>query len=159
MRLLIADDERVIRQGLLSLDWQSIGIEAVYAARDGTEAKALLARERIDIILSDIRMPGMDGLELAAYINTHAMDIAVVLLTGFAQFDYALEALQHRVCNYLLKPAPRNPRISSGRLRRLETSCFCSADRRRYLKPVGIWLMWGRCDGNCFIPFLAPGGK
>lgn len=108
MRLLIADDEAVIRQGLLSLDWKSIGMEEVYAVSNGEEARELLLSEPVDIVIFDIRMPGMTGLELSEMIRERSMDTAVVLLTGFSEFDYAVKAIRSGVYEYLLKPI--NPR-------------------------------------------------
>lgn len=104
MNLLIADDELVIRNGLVSLDWEKIGITEVYSARNGMEAKELLLSEPIDIVIFDIRMPGMTGLELAAMVKEYSMDTAVILLTGFSEFSYAQEALRSGVSDYLLKP-------------------------------------------------------
>ncbi len=108
MRLLIADDEAVIRQGLLSLDWKSIGMEEVYAVSNGEEARELLLSTAVDIVIFDIRMPGMTGLELSEMVRERSMDTAVVLLTGFSEFDYAVKAIRSGVYEYLLKPV--NPR-------------------------------------------------
>ena len=108
MRLLIADDEAVIRQGLLSLDWKSIGMVEVYAVSNGGEARELLLSTVVDIVIFDIRMPGMTGLELSEMVRERSMDTAVVLLTGFSEFDYAVKAIRSGVYEYLLKPV--NPR-------------------------------------------------
>lgn len=104
MNLLIADDEMVIRKGLLSLDWKSIGITEVYSASNGEEVKALLLSETIDLAIFDIKMPGMSGLELAGMIKEYSLDTAVVLLTGFSDFEYAREAIRCNVYEYILKP-------------------------------------------------------
>ncbi len=104
MKLLIADDEVLIRKGLLSLSWDSIGITRVYSAENGIEAKKVLLDEQIDILLSDIRMPGATGLEVAELINRYSLDMAVILLTGFSEFEYAREALKSNVYDYILKP-------------------------------------------------------
>lgn len=104
MNLLIADDEMVIRRGLQSLDWASIGISEVYTVQNGAEARELLLSTPIDLVIFDIRMPGMTGLELAAMVKEKSMDTAVVLLTGFSDFEYAREALRAGVYEYLLKP-------------------------------------------------------
>ena len=73
MNLLIADDEAVIRRGLLSLDWKSIGITDVYSVANGVEAKELLLSTSIDLVIFDIRMPGFSGLELAQMENGLSM--------------------------------------------------------------------------------------
>lgn len=104
MIMLIADDELVIRKGLTSLKWDQIGIEKVIVAENGIQAKELIEKEEIDILLSDISMPGLSGLDLAEYIHDHAIDIAVVLLTGYSEFEYARKAIKHQVYDYILKP-------------------------------------------------------
>lgn len=104
MNLLIADDELSIRKGLLSLPWNTIGIMEVYAAENGLEAKEMLDSHVVDIIISDIRMPGITGLELAEYIKQHGLDMAMILLTGFSEFEYAHKAIDNQVFAYLLKP-------------------------------------------------------
>ena len=104
MKLLVADDERTIRNGLLSLPWESIGIQQVYQAENGLTAKEILKEEKIYIIISDIKMPGLSGLELAEYIKECAMDTAVILLTGYSDFEFARRALRNEVFDYMLKP-------------------------------------------------------
>ena len=107
MKLLIADDEQTIRNGLLSLLWKNIGIEEVYQAENGLAAKEILKAERIDIVISDIKMPGLSGLELAEYIKECSMDTAVIFLTGYSDFEYARRAIRNQVSDYLLKPIRR----------------------------------------------------
>lgn len=104
MNLLIADDEHLIRQGLLSLNWKSIGIDEVYSAANGLEAENLLLTVKIDLVIFDIRMPGLTGLELSKLIQERAMDTRVILLTGFSEFEYAQQAIQYHVASYILKP-------------------------------------------------------
>lgn len=104
MRLLIADDENRIRNGLLSLPWDSIGIDKVEQAENGLEAMEILKEKRVDILISDIKMPGYSGLELAEYVKKCQMDTSVILLTGFSEFEYAREALRNGVADYMLKP-------------------------------------------------------
>lgn len=104
MKLLIADDEAVIRRGLISLDWKSIGVTEVYSVANGMEAKELLNETPIDLVIFDIQMPGFSGLELAQMVKERSLDIAVVLLSGFSEFEYARSALKYGVYEYLLKP-------------------------------------------------------
>jgi len=73
MNLLIADDEELIRRGMLSLDWKSIGIDEVYSAANGYEAENLLNTEKLDIVIFDIRMPGFTGLDLSRMIKEKSM--------------------------------------------------------------------------------------
>ena len=104
MKLLIADDEQKIRVGMASLDWDSIGITEVSLTVNGVEAKKLLEQEPFDIMICDIKMPGLTGLELAAYVQEHTLDTSVILLSGFSDFEYARTAMKHNVCDYMLKP-------------------------------------------------------
>lgn len=104
MKLLIADDEMTIRLGLMSLQWESIGVTEVVAAAHGLEAKEILTKGDVDIMVSDIKMPGLTGLELAQYIREYSLDTKVILLTGFSDFEYAQEAIHNQVCDYILKP-------------------------------------------------------
>lgn len=104
MKLLIADDEQNVRKGLLSLNWGSIGITEVTAVSNGAEALEIIRSGKTDVIISDIRMPALTGIELAEYIQAHSLSIAVILLTGFSDFEYAQRAIKSRVYDYLLKP-------------------------------------------------------
>lgn len=104
MVLLVADDESFIRRGIVSLDWGALGISKVLEAANGLEAKALLEKEAVDIVVSDIRMPGLNGLDIAEYIYKSSWDTKVILLTGFSDFEYAKQAIKSQVFEYLLKP-------------------------------------------------------
>lgn len=130
MNLLVADDEMAIRRGMLSLPWTSIGIEEVYEAENGLQAKDILRQKRVDIIISDIKMPGLTGLELAEYVKEYDLDTAVILLTGFSDFSYAQKAIRNEVFDYMLKPLRPKDILEtvSGVVKRLE--------QRRYQKNV-----------------------
>ena len=122
MNLLVADDEMAIRRGMLSLPWSSIGIENVYEAENGLQAREMLQQKKVDIMISDIKMPGLTGLELAEYVKEYDLDTAVILLTGFSDFSYAQKAIRNEVFDYMLKPLrPRDIlETVSGVMRRLE---------------------------------------
>lgn len=104
MKLLVADDEMTIRRGLLSLPWNTIGIEEVFEAENGLAAMEILQSHRVDVMISDVRMPGRTGLELAEYVKEYDLDTAVILLTGFSDFEYAQQAIRSGVLDYMLKP-------------------------------------------------------
>lgn len=108
MRLLIADDEFIIRKGLMSLNWSSIRINDVLCAENGLEAKEILKQKNVDIVISDIKMPGLTGLELAEYVKRYCNNTKVILLTGFSDFEYARSAIRSNVIEYLLKPIKPN---------------------------------------------------
>lgn len=105
MHLLIADDEKIIRDGLLRLDWKSIGIEKISVTDSGIEALKVFSELHPQIILTDIKMPGLDGLELAKEIHLSNVKCKLILLTGYGTFEYAKRALHSGVFEYLLKPS------------------------------------------------------
>ncbi len=105
LRLLIAEDEAVFLEGLVeSVDWASIGVEVCGTATNGGDALALAEELQPDLLLTDIRMPRMDGLELVETLVKHQQNVACILLTGYGDFHYALKAMRLGVSDYLVKP-------------------------------------------------------
>lgn len=106
-QLLIVDDEIMIRQGLTKLIEKNAGNwEVAGEARNGLEAMAMLEQLNPHLVITDIRMPNMDGIELARTIHERAGDTAVIMLTGYRDFEYAQAALRYGVLDILLKPCP-----------------------------------------------------
>lgn len=104
-RLLIIDDEEHIREGLGDLvDWAGLGFQVAAKLEDGQQALDWLRRTDIDIILSDIKMTRMSGLELARYVHEHYPRTKMVLISGYKEFEYVKQAMGYNVVNYLLKP-------------------------------------------------------
>jgi len=126
MILLIADDESVIRKGLLSLNWSKLGIDTVLNAKNGIEAKQYLKDYDVDIVVSDIRMPGLTGLELSEYIQKTSANTVIILLTGFSEFQYARQAIRNQVFDYLLKP------IKPGELLSAVAAAKCKIEQQKY---------------------------
>lgn len=109
MKILIADDERHIRNGLkMSMDWERLKIDGIFTAENGEEALALCRREKPEIILTDIRMPGMDGLELAKKATELYGAKKVLIMSGYSEFAYAQSAVRIGAVDYLLKPIKLN---------------------------------------------------
>jgi two-component system response regulator YesN len=103
IRLMIADDEVQIRNGLrVGIDWKAMGISSIYVAKDGLEAYRLCEQHKIELILTDVRMPGIDGLELASRLTYSPRKI--VIISGYADFSYAQSAIKFGVEDYMLKP-------------------------------------------------------
>ncbi|WP_367649642.1 response regulator [Paenibacillus sp. NEAU-GSW1] len=107
--MLLVDDERIILEGISSLvRWSELNAELVGTARNGIEAIAFIEEHQPDIVISDIKMPGMDGLQLVENVYEQYPHIAFILLSGFSEFDYARKAMQYGVKHYLLKPCNEN---------------------------------------------------
>jgi two-component system response regulator YesN len=103
--ILLVDDEMSVVDGIeASVPWQEIGIDHVYKALSATEALQILSQYSVDIVLTDIRMPGIDGLEFIRRARQNWKNIKYILLTGFAEFDYARQAIRVNAFDYILKP-------------------------------------------------------
>lgn len=105
LKLIIVEDEDMIRETLsTSIDWNSIGVELAGTCRDGIEAYHMIIDENPSIVLTDIRMPGMNGLELIEKISETDIITEFILLSGYADFIYAKTAMALHVSHYLVKP-------------------------------------------------------
>lgn len=104
-RLIIVDDEKLIRESLCrTINWEKLGFQVVASCRDGVEAYNAVLDEYPDVVLSDIKMPGLSGLDLAREAKTLDPSIEFVLLSGYGEFEFAQQAIQFGVRDYLLKP-------------------------------------------------------
>ena len=103
IRVLIADDHPVVRQGLRMMLEMAGGFDLVGEAADGGMAMRLTAERRPDVVLMDLRMPGMDGLEAIARIRHAWPGVAVLILTTYNEDDLMIRGLQAGACGYLLK--------------------------------------------------------
>ncbi|MFP4976765.1 response regulator [Paenibacillus sp. CN-4] len=104
-RVLIVDDELAIREGLASLlDWESLGYEVVDTAANAIEAEHKFRLYAPDLMIVDIRMPGKSGLELIQTLRELDPELQIIILSGYADFGYARQALTFGVGSYLLKP-------------------------------------------------------
>ena len=105
IRVLVADDQALVREGLMTLLGTVVGIEAVAAASDGVQAVELAARERPDVVLMDLRMPRLDGVEATRQIRAAQPGVEIVVLTTHADEASILDALQAGARGYLTKDA------------------------------------------------------
>ncbi|MBU5673797.1 response regulator [Paenibacillus brevis] len=105
--VMIVDNEPVIKKGLQCfIDWGALQCEVVCEASNGMEAVELLNQYDIHIIVTDIRMPAMDGLALSNYVHRNFPEIKVIILTAFADFSYAQTAIQYEVVDFVVKINP-----------------------------------------------------
>ena len=111
---LIVDDEKSILENIQkAIPWEELGIETVFTAQNGSDALSLLEAYHIDLLISDIRMPGMDGLTLLKHVRDVYPNIRCILLSAYGEFEYARTALTLGIENYLLKPLSVEELIAS----------------------------------------------
>lgn len=114
LKILIADDEKNIRETIASLiDWNSLDLKLIGCARNGLEAYNMILDEYPEIVLTDIKMPILSGLDLIEKIYTLNKNTQFVILSGHNEFEYARKAMQFGVKHYLLKPCNENQIIRS----------------------------------------------
>jgi two-component system response regulator YesN len=105
IKVFLVEDEFVVRQGIKQIiDWEGNGFEFVGEAGDGELAYPMIQETKPDIIITDIKMPFMDGLELSRLVKEKFPDIKIIILSGYDEFDYAKEAISIGITDYLLKP-------------------------------------------------------
>ena len=107
VKLFLVEDEIVMRDGIKSqINWEKEDIEFVGEASDGELAWPMILETKPDILLTDIKMPFMDGLELSALVRKELPETSIIILSGYDEFVYAQQAVSLGVTDYLLKPLP-----------------------------------------------------
>ncbi|MDC7124146.1 MAG: response regulator, partial [Spirochaetales bacterium] len=105
LKLLIVDDEKKVCQLIeYILDWKNLGISIIGTANDGETAYKKILEEEPDIVITDIRIPIYDGIEIIKKTREQGLDVSFIIISGYSQFEYAQSAIQFGVVNYLLKP-------------------------------------------------------
>lgn len=102
--VLIDDNVMLLKSLTCAVNWEALQCRCVGTAADGVSGKELIERECPDIVLTDIRMPGMDGLEMIKQAKDKHPGCKVIILTGYERFEYAKQALTLHVEEFLLKP-------------------------------------------------------
>ncbi|OWR29568.1 hypothetical protein CDO73_15405 [Saccharibacillus sp. O23] len=129
MKILIVDDEPRHRRGMMNLILSFRPGDRLNAAGDGEAALALIREERPDLVLTDIRMPNMDGLEFLKRVEEERPKPRVVMVSAYNLFDYAQQALRHGASDYLLKPVDENK--LAAMLDRIEEEISAEERRKR----------------------------
>jgi len=124
--LLLVDDEEIIRNGISrKIDWTAEGFRFLTPCEDGEAAIAMIRKEVPDVVITDICMPRVDGLEVARFAAENYPDTLVVILSGYEDFEYARKAMQYNVQEYILKP------LSSRKIRELLQRIRDELDRKK----------------------------
>ena len=134
-RVLLADDEAEIRQGISrKIDWAAQGFELAGEAENGAEALELAEQIRPDVVLTDIKMPFMDGLELCRRLRRQLPAAKLVVFSGFDDFEYARQAVSMGVSEYIMKPV--NARELEGVLASLRSQLEAQRQQRRDMEAL-----------------------
>lgn len=132
IKVFLVEDEIIIRNGVKnSLQWEKEGYEFVGEASDGELAYPLILKEKPDILITDIRMPFMDGLELSRLVKAELPNIKILILSGYDEFQYAKEAIKIGVTDYLLKPVSAEKLLEV--LRRVKESILQEREEKELL--------------------------
>lgn len=107
--ILIAEDEKLIRAGIRTMTERSgVPFREIFEAKNGEEALAILREKPVDLLLTDIRMPKMDGIDLVRALHAEGYSPVIMAISGYDDFSYAVEMLRNGVSEYLLKPLERD---------------------------------------------------
>lgn len=127
IKLLLVDDERIIREGILKMiDWMRLNIQVIGSCENGLSALQSMTDEMPDILMTDIKMPGVDGLELVERALTLHAGLQCIILSGYDSFSFAQKAIHMGVRDYLLKPCSKEAMEQA-----LETVCGRLEEQRR----------------------------
>ena len=108
IKVFIVEDESIVREGIRDMiPWEQYGFVFSGEAPDGEVALPMVRRIRPDILITDIKMPFMDGLSLSRLVNRELPDTRIIILSGYDDFEYAQQAIELHVDQYLLKPISR----------------------------------------------------
>ena len=134
-KLIVVDDEAVIRKGLVNGNpWNAWGFEIVGQAADGIEAIEEIQNKRPEVVLTDIRMPKYDGVQLMEYLNTNYPEIKIIILSGYSDFEYLNKSIKNNVFDYLLKPTLEEDFIDL--FSRLKTKLDEEKSEKEYIKEL-----------------------
>lgn len=134
-RIMIVDDESDKREGIVSqIDWDALGYEVVAQAEHGNDALEKIEGRELDVVLTDIMMPFMDGLEMCSRLLKNYPALKIIIITGFNEFSYAKEAIRLNAVEYVLKPV--NVEELTGILRKVHASIDENVAQKRDIEAL-----------------------
>ena len=108
-KVLLVDDEEEVRNAIEQrINWEELGFEVIGKAQNGVKAMEIAEKLQPDVVITDIKMPYMNGLELARNLKEENPGVRILILTGFDEFEYAKEAVHLEIEEYILKPVNAN---------------------------------------------------
>ena len=147
LRMVIVDDEKMIRESMVkTFPWRELGIEIVGTAENGKRGLEVVAATRPHIILTDIRMPKMDGLEFIQKVRENMKDVKIIIISGYDEFAYAKKAMEYEVSDYILKPvgAEELTRVLQKLVRAMDTEFLADLFLVKVKKEISS-------DVDCFL--------
>ena len=149
--LLVDDEEEVIQIIMKKIDWEELGFSVIGYANNGVKALEMVEEFQPDVVMTDIKMPYMDGMELSGHIKEKFPVTKILLLTGFDAFEYAKEAVHLEIEKYILKP------VNSMELKRVFAHLKEKLDQEISEKrnaEISINIIWILCrfSRQIFIP-------
>ncbi|MCI8854206.1 MAG: response regulator [Lachnospiraceae bacterium] len=133
LKVFLVEDEIIMRKGIKNnIDWEREGFAFVGEASDGELAYPLIQQTRPDILLTDIRMPFMDGLELSRLVKQELPDIKIIILSGYDEFEYAKEAINIGITDYLVKPVSGAQLLEA--VKKVEKVILEEMEQRKFLE-------------------------
>ena len=149
-KVLLVDDEILIREAIReNIHWKEMGFELIADCENGREAMEVIRNNPPDLVLTDICMPYVDGIELARYIHENCPDTRTVIISGYDEFEYAKQAVRYQVMEYILKPV--TPAELTEVLEKARASLDETRAKSETLKKLkGATVSISRCCGDVF---------
>ncbi len=160
-RILLVDDEILVRDAIKeNIDWKSMDCQLVGDCENGKQAADFVKSHPVDIVLTDILMPYMDGMELSHFLNDNYPEIVIVIFSGFGEFEYAKKAIQYNVSEYMLKPVTAMElREVIGKMKEKVDQQIKEGEQTSNVKATYTVKVYVDADGDMVIvqnPTLAP---
>lgn len=154
IKVLLVDDEPFILQGLqVLIDWNSLGCEVVSTASNGSEAYDYIGNNKVDLVITDIKMPEMNGLDLLKKVRENGYsDLDVIILSGYKDFEYAMQGMKYGCVGYVLKPVEKEElsalikKVAKKKNEFLQESIQKESMERAFLARNIIAVLFGKYD-------------
>ena len=155
-KVLLVDDEEEVRNAIEQrINWEELGFEVIGKAQNGVKAMEIAEKLQPDVVITDIKMPYMNGLELARNLKEENPGVRILILTGFDEFEYAKEAVHLEIEEYILKPVNANE--LSECLKRLKNVLDKEREEKLNVRKLEQYYTFPSCTSNKFLLFSCGG--
>ena len=160
LKIFLVEDEMIMREGIKkNIDWEKENFVFVGDAADGELAYPLIMQKKPDILITDIKMPFMDGLELSRLVKAELPDMKIIVLSGYDEFDYAKEAIDIGITEYMLKPVTSAKLLET--LHRVEKIILDQREKETVKSGADVEMKFFRklVSGNMSVSLLLKEGR